>query len=167
MHSRLGAGTLLFMNSNFVIATVASLLAFPALAETAAEPVAPAAAKLPLTLDIQGLRAPRGKLVVSIFADAKAFPGDPSKAIAKQEIDINQTEMQVSFKDLPAGEYAVALHHDENGDGKMSYNFVGMPKEGFGFSRNGKVIFGPPSFSDAKVTLSEEGTKAEIKMKYF
>ncbi len=155
------------MNLKYLIGAFASLLAISAKAETSIETSVPVGQKSPLTLDIQGLRAPRGKLVVSVFADAKAFPSDPAKAVAKQEIEINQTEMRVSFKDLPAGDYAIALHHDENSDGKMSYNFVGMPKEGFGFSRNGKVIFGPPSFADAKLSVSEEGTKAEIKMKYF
>ena len=49
----------------------------------------------------------------------------------------------------------------------MSYNFVGIPKEGFGFSGNKRVIFGPPSFDNAKFEVKEGVTTCDIKMKYF
>lgn len=66
---------------------------------------------------------------------------------------------------LPRGGYAIAVIHDENGNGKLD-TFAGIPREGFGFSRNPPVRFGPPRFAAARFTIDHDGVKQEIRMKY-
>jgi uncharacterized protein (DUF2141 family) len=62
----------------------------------------------------------------------------------------------------------VAVHHDENGNRKMDANALGIPKEGYGASRNPKSRFGPPSFSDARMRLKPNTkTQVRIKVRYF
>tara|TARA_Y100001936_G_scaffold70093_1_gene69165 strand:+ start:457 stop:903 length:447 start_codon:yes stop_codon:yes gene_type:complete len=51
--------------------------------------------------------------------------------------------------DIPFGEYAIAGFQDLDGNGVLSGNFLGIPKEPVGFSRNAKVRFGPPKWNDA------------------
>ncbi len=63
-----------------------------------------------------------------------------------------------------AGTYAVSLIHDENGNGKLD-TALGMPREGFGFSRNPAISFGPPKFKSASFAVN--GASAQtVKMKY-
>jgi len=69
------------------------------------------------------------------------------------------------FADLPSGNYAIALIHDENSNNKLDTTF-GIPREGFGFSRNPAIHFGPPSFSAAEFAVKTGEISQSVKMKY-
>ncbi len=69
------------------------------------------------------------------------------------------------FGDLPSGTYALALIHDENGNRKLDTT-LGIPREGFGFSRNPAIRFGPPKFASARVAISTGQTEEAIRVKY-
>ena len=62
-------------------------------------------------------------------------------------------------------DYAVAVIHDENGNAKLD-TFAGIPKEGFGFSRNPAIGFGPPRFAAARFTLDGDGGAERIRLRY-
>jgi len=62
--------------------------------------------------------------------------------------------VRVVFENLPAGEVAVSLFHDENSNSTLDRNFLGIPKEGWGASRDAKAHFGPPSYDDARLRLA-------------
>ncbi len=120
-----------------------------------------------LKLTIDGVRSDQGQLLVAIFDDAESFPRVPEKAVVKKVLPAADGRVEIVIDQLKQGSYAVALHHDENGDTKMNFNFVGMPKEGFGFSGNKRIFFGPPSFKNAKFDIAGSETKCDVKMKYF
>ncbi len=71
----------------------------------------------------------------------------------------------LQFGNLPSGTYALALVHDENGNGKLD-TVMGIPKEGFGFSKNPAIRFGPPSFKSAGVTIVGGRSDESVKIKY-
>jgi len=72
----------------------------------------------------------------------------------------------VDVANVPAGTWAVLAYHDENGNKKLDTNFVGMPKEGYGFSNGAASKFGPPSFKDAAITVGEGLVPATVTLKY-
>ena len=74
--------------------------------------------------------------------------------------------MRLSFDALPSGTYAIALFHDENANGRLDTRF-GIPAEGVGFSRNPRLLFGPPSFDAAQVAISGAESDAAVKLRYF
>jgi uncharacterized protein (DUF2141 family) len=121
-----------------------------------------------LTVRVTGARNIKGKIGVTLFQDAQGFPDDASKAIRQQsvEIDPNTMSAQVTFKDLPQGTFAVSVLHDENGNGKMDKNFVGMPKEGYGASNNPKKKKRAPTFDEAKFSLNASEQTIEITLIY-
>jgi uncharacterized protein (DUF2141 family) len=121
-----------------------------------------------LTVHVTGARNTKGKIWVNLFQDAHAFPDDPSKAIQQRsvEVDPNTMSAQVTFKDLPQGSYAVSILHDENGNGKMDKNFVGMPKEGYGASNNPSKKRRAPTFDEAKFSLNASEQTIEIALIY-
>ena len=72
-----------------------------------------------------------------------------------------------TFKDVAPGQYAIALLHDENDNGKMDRVMGMMPKEGYGFSRDAEVKMAPPKFKDAVFRHGEKPQSLTIKMRYF
>ncbi len=96
------------------------------------------------------------------------FPNKQNKAFSCQKIGITGSTMQLSFLNVKPGTYAVAAYHDENNDGTLNTNFLGIPKEGVGVSNNKMRSFSSPKFSDAKfVVLANGESKMEIKLKYY
>ena len=71
----------------------------------------------------------------------------------------------MSFDGLPRGGYAVAVIHDENGNHKLD-TFAGIPREGFGFSRDPAIGFGPPSFAAARFPLAGDADRQQLRMRY-
>jgi uncharacterized protein (DUF2141 family) len=121
-----------------------------------------------LTVRVTGARNTKGKIGVTLFQDAQGFPDDASKAIRQQsvEIDPNTMSAQATFKDLPQGTIAVSVLHDENGNGKMDKNLVGVPKEGYGASNNPKKKKRAPTFDEAKFSLNDSEQAIEITLIY-
>jgi len=71
------------------------------------------------------------------------------------------------FKDVPDGEYAIAVIHDENGIGKMDTNLLGIPREGVGVSNNVRGHFGSPGYDDSKFRLTMEPLNLNITIRYY
>jgi len=72
-----------------------------------------------------------------------------------------------AFDGVPHGAWAISVHHDENGDGEMETNFLGIPKEGWGVSRNAPAgAFGAPDFDDTRFVVSDEPVSLTIKIRY-
>jgi uncharacterized protein (DUF2141 family) len=69
----------------------------------------------------------------------------------------NQT-CEVVFENIPKGIYAISIFHDENDNGKMDTNFMGIPKEDYGCSNNASGFMGPPKWKDAKFELTNDTT---------
>lgn len=120
-----------------------------------------------LRVSVTNLRNTKGSVLVSLFKDGDGYPDDPSRAVrkAKSEVAPDKT-IAVNFTDLPPGNYAVAVLHDENNNLKMDKTWVGLPKEGYGFSNNARAPFGPPSFRQASFPHSNRETSVTIRIRY-
>lgn len=69
------------------------------------------------------------------------------------------------FSRIPAGVYGISAFHDENENGKLDTNFIGIPSEDYCTSRNARGVFGPPSFDDAKFQYTGGTRRLEAQMK--
>jgi uncharacterized protein (DUF2141 family) len=116
-----------------------------------------------LEVKVKNIRAEKGNIRVGLFNNEKDFL---QKAIEGKVIKATGTEVTVVFENLPKGDYAISVLHDENDNGEMDSNFVGIPKEGFAFGNNAMGMFGPPSFEKAKVTINEKSETQELDLKY-
>jgi uncharacterized protein (DUF2141 family) len=121
-----------------------------------------------LTIKVVGARNAKGKVRVAIFRDAKGFPDEPANALKENvaDIDAKGLSAETVFPGLPPGTYAVTVIHDENGDGKMDKNFLGMPKEGHAASNNPDPKRRAPKFEEAQFTLSAPALTLETKLLY-
>jgi uncharacterized protein (DUF2141 family) len=73
----------------------------------------------------------------------------------RQSLPAKVSALSFTFKDVPPGKYAASAFHDVNGNEKLDTNFVGMPVEPYGFSRDARGTFGPPSFEDAMIKIDD------------
>jgi uncharacterized protein (DUF2141 family) len=71
---------------------------------------------------------------------------------------------QVLAFELPFGEYAIKIYHDENGNDELDTNFLGIPKEGVGFSNNPSARFGEPGFDEAKFVFDSPSMTVDIEI---
>ncbi|MCF4965955.1 DUF2141 domain-containing protein [Nostoc sp. CMAA1605] len=120
-----------------------------------------------LTVEIDGLKNQKGQICASVFTASKGFPSDPKRVVQSQCTTIGETPVKVSFDNLQAGSYAVAVIHDQNSDRTLNRNNLGIPLEGFGFSRNPEVRTKAPEFSEAAFILAGPNTNIQIQLKYF
>lgn len=120
-----------------------------------------------LTLEIDGLKNKEGQVCVSIFASSEGFPSDRDRGLQKQCTKITDAPLPITFENLKAGSYAVAVFHDQNNDRILNSNVFGIPKEGFGFSRNPEIRTGAPKFSEAAFLVAGPNTNIQIQLKYF
>jgi uncharacterized protein (DUF2141 family) len=122
------------------------------------------AASGPATVDVTvtGLRSAKGALSVCVMPDKRGFPACEKGGGVKQRVAITGTAARVRFPGLPTGRYAVTAFHDEDGDGRLKTNFIGIPREGVGVS--GKPG-GIPSFDKAAVPIGP-GTAVTLAIRY-
>jgi len=118
-----------------------------------------------LEIVVTGLRNNKGQLMISLSKGAEGFP---NKNYYKQLFisDFTSPQFIKIIKGIPYGNYAVSLLHDEDSNGKMKRNLIRLPKEGFAFSRNYKVLFRAPNYNEANFDLDTIKKPIEIKMQY-
>lgn len=126
----------------------------------------PTATGSTLTVEVAGLRNARGQVCFSIFSNAQAFPQDPDRAIVNRCDKLTGTNMTSTFKGLKPGNYAVAILHDENLNRKDDRNFLNVPTEGFGFSKNPAVRLKAPSFDETAIPVTGATTSTKINVTY-
>jgi len=112
------------------------------------------------------LRNAHGVVRLCVTRQPASFPAgcDRDPNAIKRTVTAS-LQIKIVIHDLAPGDYAVALFHDENDNGRIDR--VGpIPKEGFGFSQNPRLYFGPPGFKQARFTVGSSDTRQVIKLHY-
>lgn len=105
-----------------------------------------------LTIVIQNIKNDKGLIRLNVFNKDAGFPQDPGKSGFSSSTKSVKGKTLVTFKQIPSGEYAVAVIHDENNNGSFDMKGI-FPREGFGSSNNPKVRYGPPLYKDSAFKL--------------
>jgi uncharacterized protein (DUF2141 family) len=157
---------------NFMRSVCVALVAFGLLFTAANGSTEPLPEATPgtslLTIKVVGARNAKGKIGVALFQSPEGFPENGSAALRREQTGIDSQTMgaEVVFRDLPPGVYAVAVFHDENMNGKLDKNFLGIPQEGYGASNNPGKKMRAPRFDEARFSLSAPQQTIEIKLIY-
>lgn len=116
-----------------------------------------------LEVTVKNIKGTKGTIRIGLFTTEADFL---KNAVTGKVVDANGSEVKVVFDDLPAGDYAVSVIHDENGNEKLDTKAMGIPKEGFAFGNNAMGSFGPPKFDQVKIKLEGKPVQQVITMKY-
>jgi uncharacterized protein (DUF2141 family) len=122
------------------------------------------AAELDLTVaGIRDVESP-GKVFIGVFNSPDGFLKD-ERRYARAAIPVVGGTARLIFT-LPPGRYAVVAFHDANDNGQLDTNILGIPTEGYAFSRDARGLMSAPSFDSAALELPESGTRATITLGY-
>ncbi len=118
-----------------------------------------------ITITVQGVRNDAGKIAALAFVKADGFPDRVALAKAQSQVNAQKGAVTLVLKNVPEGKVALTILHDEDGDGKLKRNIVGIPQEGVGMT--GKPLGNrAPKFEDA-VTEINGNQKIDITLKYW
>jgi uncharacterized protein (DUF2141 family) len=120
-----------------------------------------------VVITVTDLRSTKGVVRACMTTRADVFPKCAKDPNAHRTVVPAGKTVEIRFTGVKPGEYAIALLHDENDNGKADRAMGMMPKEGYGFSRDAPVKMAPPKFTDAVFKLVEGANRVTIKMRYF
>jgi len=100
-----------------------------------------------ITLEINSIDTDDGQMRIGLYDSEDNWLKKPLKGITGKIVD---GTCKASFSNIPDGTYAISVFHDENNDGKLETNFLGIPSEDTGSSNDSPSRFGPPKWEDAK-----------------
>jgi len=120
-----------------------------------------------ITVVIKDIKTPKGQILMGIYKDDISFDKEiPYKKVQAFKTKISNGRLEVEVK-LEPGKYGISLMDDENFNGKMDYNFIGIPKEGFGFSNYYHTGLSKPKLNLFEFDVSEKIIpKVEVPMRY-
>jgi|SRR5215469_2887251 len=117
-------------------------------------------------LEIETLRNDKGQVVCALYSSSDGFPKKNEKALARVNSPIGDKHAVCEFVGFAPGTYAVSVFHDENSNGKLDTNALGIPREGVGASNDAKGHFGPPKFDASAFQFSGGRMILRIKISY-
>ena len=130
-----------------------------------AMPAASTAGASSVSVAVTGLRNNNGLVQACLTSAPRHFPDCDRDPAAKRMTVHAGSNLVLEFDGVPPGTYAVAVLHDENGNGRVDRMLM-IPREGFGFSRDAPVRMGPPHFTDAAFDLGTSPNRQTIRMRY-
>lgn len=115
-----------------------------------------------IVIEVKGISVAKGgEISAGLFLES-SFP-KPGKHLIGTAVPVSTSEMKIIFRDVPPGRYGVVAFQDIDGNKDLKKNFLGFPKEPIGFSNDARIKMGPPSFSDAAITI-ESGKSITIQI---
>jgi uncharacterized protein (DUF2141 family) len=112
---------------------------------------------------ITGLHSEKGQVKIAVFNSSETWLGD--HPVYKSTIDVEGQAVVWKINDVAYGDYGIAVFHDENKNGKMDKNFLGIPQEAYGFSNNMRVALGPPKWEKSKFVVKGPTIEVSIEVK--
>jgi uncharacterized protein (DUF2141 family) len=138
-------------------------------AQTPAATFSDSAPKTSLTVSLTGIRNDKGQVFIQLWNKPDGFPKQGDKVYKFVAIDASKAvngTVTTTFTDLAPGAYAVSILHDENRNGKMDSNMLGIPKEGWAVSNNIVTHTHAPSFEQASFQIPAGGQRISIELHY-
>lgn len=116
-----------------------------------------------ITFEIGNVRNARGRVLVAVCTQDKFLKED---CTYNADAPARAGTTTVTVPNVPAGNYAAQAFHDENGNEKVDQGFLGIPKEGVGFSRNARITFGPPKYKSAEFAHAGRPAVQRLNLRY-
>lgn len=114
---------------------------------------------LSLEINVVKIRSDAGQIAFQVLDERK-------KVVKQQLVTIANKRCVLNLSGLSKGKYAVQLYHDENSNGKMDFNMLGIPKEGYGFSNDARGFMSEPAFGK-QLFLLDQDRSIQIRLSYF
>ena len=111
-----------------------------------------------LWVEITSVRSNKGNIALQLL-------NAQQQVVEQLFIPAQKGSVSHQFNNLPNGNYAIKLYHDENANQKMDFNLLGIPTEGYGFSNNARGVMSAPKFA-AQLFVLKDGAGQRIRVVY-
>lgn len=113
-----------------------------------------------LTIRFTGLDNDKGTVRLALFDSEASYKADDAEKsmLRGAEAPIQDGTSEIVLTRLPPGTYAFKVFHDENGNGKLDTNFIGVPREQYAFSNNARGRMGIPPFAKSSFVFDSDKT---------
>ena len=125
------------------------------------------ASQVRLDVDVTGVRSNQGNVTITIYPDDARHFLDGAYKVARQQLPAHSPVTKACFVLPGPGHYAVALFHDANSNGHFDTTWLGIPDEGYGFSRDPKLFLGPPDLDQVRIPVKVGDNPVSIEMKHY
>jgi uncharacterized protein (DUF2141 family) len=117
------------------------------------------------TVIVKNLDNKKGNVFIGWYNSAQTYM-NVNKAVLKKIVPVkDKAEVAVTFDQVNAGTYAIAVFFDVNGNGSLDKNFLGIPKEEYGFSNNIMPVTRSATFKEASFSVTTKPETITIKIK--
>ncbi len=117
-----------------------------------------------LEVTVTGIRSASGTVLVAV-CDQATFLQETCRYKGRAPAAVGSVVVRIAG--VPPGVYAAQAYGDENDNGRVDRNLLGIPTEGLGFSNDARMRFGPPSFNDAAFTVGPDGGRIQFALRYY
>jgi uncharacterized protein (DUF2141 family) len=146
--------------ANAFLALWVVVAVFPA--EASSPPACPG-----IHIKILNIRNSTGTIGCALFDSTEGFPHEFLRHSNRVVVmKIQDTQASCHFVDVPPGTYALAVIHDENMNGNLDTNWMGVPQEGYGFSNKAEAGLSAPSFEAAEFSYQGQDLSMTISLDY-
>lgn len=120
-----------------------------------------------VAIDVHGVRSGDGRVYLAVHGPAtkETFPSGDA-VVEGLRVPARAGTMRFVVADLAPGRYALSAFHDENDNGALDTNLLGIPSEGYGFGNDASAAFGPASFEAAAVDFDAASTVTALTLSY-
>ena len=115
-----------------------------------------------LSVEVTGIELAEGNIMVAVYGPHQEFLEDDF--VLSYKVAVGKGAKQIVELELPFGRYAVAIYQDINGNNVLDTNFIGIPKEPYGFSCNCMGVMGPPGFEESAFDFVQDGQQITISL---
>jgi uncharacterized protein (DUF2141 family) len=120
-----------------------------------------------LTIEITNIRFEKGWIRLGLYNHPDQFPVNPSRSYDFRKTSLKDGVMEILLDDIRPGIYAISLLDDANGNDRMDYKLIKIPREGFGFSNNVKPGLKHPPYHECSFLIKKGPSRIRIEMQYF
>lgn len=118
-----------------------------------------------IALSIDNIRSGQGNVHIAIYDKEKHF----AESLEPFRLQVQEApadgKLVLKLDDLPFGRYAMAIYHDENGNGDLDKNLFGIPKEPYGFSNNPRAKWSAPTYQETSFELGASPLSLTVSLK--
>ncbi|MEC7263142.1 MAG: DUF2141 domain-containing protein [Bacteroidota bacterium] len=108
-----------------------------------------------ISVHVNNVSSKKGKVSVAVYNSDETFLSF-ERVLTTKSVQANEGSVVLKIANLPAGEYALAVFHDENGNGKLDTNWLGIPREKVAFSNAKMKTFGPPKYKECAFHITSD-----------
>ena len=124
-------------------------------------------AKIRIVVRGTGFKGTKGQAIVALYNSSDSWL-KIDRALRITRVPVASESVDVTFEGMDPGVYGVSVIHDENVNGKLDMRYFPIPGpvEGAGVSRDATATFGPPSWNDSKIRISDVGGLVAVRIRY-